>query len=529
MKSDIPADELPTISSGDAGKVLKVNSGETGVEWDTVGGGSSYTAGDGIDITNDVISRIGITLGEPFLTILSSGNISGFTLGNVAVNCTTVADVASNLLKGNVVTTPKAFGSMSPAQLNEAMGTNYAVKKFNFDGSLSNPVTSTNYNASVTSSVIDYSNIECFIMGSDIIYEFYSLSVARSVMGYNLLYLIRDKQRTNWNSNSLYSVLGNIDTLLSQKAEYPTIAAGDAGKVLAVNSGETGVAWVTQSSSPIPPCPTTEDSTFQLQCVVSNGVATYSWVDIIPHPILTNFWLGLNDTEIIGTGDLQGEVDPDNKYVFTWDGTLSQAISDQAEYSKSIEVECGEYQGGDSGNCMFSWDSEEDCWVSSDGPTTISIIPEGGVASATSCEVIVVFDPNWEPLTAPDILNIVITDSNEVNIVDTAQGGASYEHPVVPISGEIGQDGKYHYTLGTADNTLIVDGNDFATANNPYSFVLTLPEGNRGASDASLTSSADPDWDYTLEGGPDKFFFKSVRDCEYVAELVFDPNWTPSE
>ena len=311
--------------------------------------------------------------------------------------------------------------------------------------------------------------------------------------------------------------------------ELPAISSGDAGKVLKVNSGATGVEWVTESSSPIPACPTTEDSTFQLQCVVSGGVATYSWVDIIPHPILTNFWLGLNDTEIIGTGDLQGDVDPDNKYVFTWDGTLSQAISDQAEYSKSIEVECGEYQGGDSGNCMFSWDSEEDCWVFSDGPSTISIIPEGGVASATSCEVIVVFDPNWEPLTAPDILNIVITDSNEVNIVDTAQGGASYEHPVVPISGEIGQDGKYHYTLGTADNTLIVDGNDFATANNPYSFVLTLPEGNRGASDASLTSSADPDWDYTLEGGPDKFFFKAVGDCEYVAELVFDPNWTPSE
>lgn len=279
----------------------------------------------------------------------------------------------------------------------------------------------------------------------------------------------------------------------------------------------------------LPACPTTADSTFQLQCVVSGGVATYSWVDIIPHPILTNFWLGLNDTEIIGTGDLQGDVDPDDKYVFTWNGTLSQAISDQAEYSKSIEVECGEYQGGDSGNCMFSWDSEEDCWVFSGGPSIIRIIPEGGVASATSCEVIVVFDHNWKPLTAPDILNIVITDSNKVNIVDTAQGGASYEHPVVPISGEIGQDGKYHYTLGTADNTLIVDGNDFATANNPYSFVLTLQEGNRGASDASLTSSADPDWDYTLEGGPDKFFFKSVRDCEYVAELVFDPNWTPSE
>ena len=32
MKSDIPADELPSITTGDAGKVLAVNNGETGVE-----------------------------------------------------------------------------------------------------------------------------------------------------------------------------------------------------------------------------------------------------------------------------------------------------------------------------------------------------------------------------------------------------------------------------------------------------------------------------------------------------------------
>lgn len=34
--------ELPTIGSGDAGKVLTVNSDETGVEWADAGGGSLY-------------------------------------------------------------------------------------------------------------------------------------------------------------------------------------------------------------------------------------------------------------------------------------------------------------------------------------------------------------------------------------------------------------------------------------------------------------------------------------------------------
>ena len=37
---DIPGNELPTISSGDAGKVLTVNSNEDGVEWAAAGGGS---------------------------------------------------------------------------------------------------------------------------------------------------------------------------------------------------------------------------------------------------------------------------------------------------------------------------------------------------------------------------------------------------------------------------------------------------------------------------------------------------------
>lgn len=42
---------VPAPATTDAGKFLKADG-----TWDTAGGGSSYTAGDGIDITNDVIS-----------------------------------------------------------------------------------------------------------------------------------------------------------------------------------------------------------------------------------------------------------------------------------------------------------------------------------------------------------------------------------------------------------------------------------------------------------------------------------------
>ena len=52
-------DSLPTISSGDAGKVLTINSTETGYEYTTVqsgGGGTTYSAGTGVNITNGTIS-----------------------------------------------------------------------------------------------------------------------------------------------------------------------------------------------------------------------------------------------------------------------------------------------------------------------------------------------------------------------------------------------------------------------------------------------------------------------------------------
>jgi hypothetical protein len=54
-QDDAPPSELPEYDSGDAGKVLKVNSGGTGLEWDEETG-TEYTAGNGIDITGDVIS-----------------------------------------------------------------------------------------------------------------------------------------------------------------------------------------------------------------------------------------------------------------------------------------------------------------------------------------------------------------------------------------------------------------------------------------------------------------------------------------
>lgn len=59
LDSAITENAYPNIASGDAGKVLAVNSNADGVEWTTAGGGgATYTAGDGISIdSNNVISN----------------------------------------------------------------------------------------------------------------------------------------------------------------------------------------------------------------------------------------------------------------------------------------------------------------------------------------------------------------------------------------------------------------------------------------------------------------------------------------
>ena len=63
-------DELPTIASGDAGKVLTVNSGENGVEWTTPSGSATVV---GYEADNDTKIRIGSSNNQT-----KSGYIIGF-------------------------------------------------------------------------------------------------------------------------------------------------------------------------------------------------------------------------------------------------------------------------------------------------------------------------------------------------------------------------------------------------------------------------------------------------------------------
>jgi len=66
---------LPTAVSGDNGKVLGVTDTSGSIGWVEAGGGTEYTAGNYIDITNDVISVTGL---QPAGDYLVSGDLEGY-------------------------------------------------------------------------------------------------------------------------------------------------------------------------------------------------------------------------------------------------------------------------------------------------------------------------------------------------------------------------------------------------------------------------------------------------------------------
>lgn len=70
-KAELPSDELPAKSASDAGKALVVNSAGTGVEWSSVGGGTTYTFTDGID--TDINDNVFI-VGSQVANILAYGS-----------------------------------------------------------------------------------------------------------------------------------------------------------------------------------------------------------------------------------------------------------------------------------------------------------------------------------------------------------------------------------------------------------------------------------------------------------------------
>ena len=117
-------------SIGTAGQVLKVNSGATGLEWGAGGAGTTYTAGDGLDLTGsefstDLKANGGLVIESTELAVdLGASSITGtLAVADGGTGVTTLTGV----LKGNgtgAITGSSGIGDLSnvsfPASTNDA-------------------------------------------------------------------------------------------------------------------------------------------------------------------------------------------------------------------------------------------------------------------------------------------------------------------------------------------------------------------------------------------------------------------------
>lgn len=221
---------------------------------DANAGGSSYTAGNGIDIdSNGVISRTGIGLtGMP---LFSSGFISNFSIGDTP-SASTVSQLAENLKKYGI--SSYSGSSFTPTALNEAMGgTRYSTQFLSGDIS---PSVSWDYQAYNSTSNVGswgYRDIPCFVIGkNNSIYGTTSFSKLRMLMGWNLGEVI------HLNTSSLSNLTTSANSIRRLH-----LLMGDINNVIG------------DINTRIPTAPS-NDGTYMLKCVVSSGTPTYSWESV---------------------------------------------------------------------------------------------------------------------------------------------------------------------------------------------------------------------------------------------------------
>lgn len=294
--------ELPTRGSEDTGKVLTVANSDGDLEWDapetvdqTYNASStnaqsgvavaeaissipstSYTAGYGIDITNGEISDKAITPADKQINVLGKTNVPNMTLN--LVNPTSVPELAT-ISPFRVMDT----GTSIIWQSNELSTTNYpgldngssvtlylnipsdVVLTGDYSGATLSSTegiwVNDSYNrnrANITSSIIDSSNILKIPAGR------FALTMNMSQV-YGYAYARLSLSVYSWlESGGTQVDLDAADKTLIAEAmanwtfEWPKVGVGhyemditaipsvtsNAGKVLAVNSGATGVEWI---------------------------------------------------------------------------------------------------------------------------------------------------------------------------------------------------------------------------------------------------------------------------------------------
>ena len=247
------------------------------------GGGSSYTAGAGIDIdSNNVISAPGVRC-YPMFTSGLNGNVVS------SGNALSVQDEATllNGLKNKQIMTCEVRQGMSIAfskLYDYGFSTLYAVNTgYQYDGVFPSPTIYTLSDSSTNNYNFRY---RCAIMPIDNkLFVYTSFNDAKTYYMADLVQgLVWKNNYVNLSGFRLSSYLDSIDNALTNiNTRVPAVPTADGTYKLVstISSGTPTYSWETDSNSsgsniPTPP-PT--DGNYILTCAVNNGSITYTWVD----------------------------------------------------------------------------------------------------------------------------------------------------------------------------------------------------------------------------------------------------------
>ena len=265
---------MPSISSGDAGKVLTVNSLENGVEWAAGGGGSSYTFTNGLTNNNGTVSW---DLND-LIQRKSNNNLKlGVNAsGNDNISGTGSAFIGRNL-GGNAYTSNTGiilgyanYGRLqSYGQGSVAMG--FAKEsKANMSSSSDGSIAGGYVTAGQSDISLQASAKGSIALGyADATYGYLMSSVKGSVA-------LGTGVKTSSDSN-LYGqvVLGRCNDNTNQTDKVLIIGNGTNNSN---RSNALTVDWDGNLVCNNIPAPPSSDGNYVLQCSVSSGVATYTWV-----------------------------------------------------------------------------------------------------------------------------------------------------------------------------------------------------------------------------------------------------------
>lgn len=371
------------------------------------GSGSSYTAGNGIDITNNVITNS--QKGEKIVDVTVTNNMSSVTQ---RWNEATKEYVYASILGGptlypcaltdglNVYRLAYRYAGSSPK---------YGIFVSNTTGSNVNKAgyikISYYYSSTPDSMECGYFTPEIYTAGDGIditnnvisaevpenpihritlsTFDAAAFTAAQTAHNAGKLVLLDDDTRNFHN----LSLLG-IYTDFSQETD----GQGNPVPFMAFNKVD---AWVDGNRSVY------DGRNYQLYAsgnvYTSNPYLEYTQQS--SGPVLNSFWLGYGDepnqTTLFGLNDAVDGVVQDNKYVFNINAQLSEAINNSTTYGYNIQGN----NFGDNGGSQFTWVDETDfhAWVLENGATKMYVAPQG--SSQTEVMITVEFDPNWTPPT----------------------------------------------------------------------------------------------------------------------------------